>query len=141
VPFGCEAAETSACVPPSTTTLVPVPSPVEVVRQKAETLATEGKASPRKPKVATDSRSWTARILLVACLKMERDASSRDIPEPSSRTRMCDVPPSPSSTSTLVAPASSEFSTNSLTTEAGRSTTSPAATCWATVGSRMRMLT
>jgi hypothetical protein len=27
-----------------------------------------------------------------------------------------------------------------LTTEAGRSTTSPAATCWATLGSRTRML-
>jgi hypothetical protein len=36
-------------------------------------------------------------------------------------------PPSSTAMSMLVAPASSAFSTSSLTTEAGRSTTSPAA--------------
>jgi two-component system response regulator DevR len=44
-------------------------------------------------------------------------------------------PPSAISTSTRVAPASKAFSESSLTTEAGRSTTSPAATCCATRGS------
>src|SRR5918998_5517324 len=141
VPLGCAAGETRASAPPSTATFVPAPSPVEVVRQNAETLATEARASPRKPKVVTASRSETFSILLVACRSTESGASSGDIPAPSSRTRRCDVPPSPSSTSTLVAPASKEFSTSSLTTEAGRSTTSPAATCWATLGSRTLMLT
>jgi hypothetical protein len=140
VPLGCEAGETRASSPPFTVTFVPALSPVEVVRQKAETLAIEAKASPRKPRVATVSRSETDSILLVACLKTESGASSGDIPEPSSRTKICDVPPSPSSTSILVAPASKEFSTNSFTTEAGRSTISPAATCWATLTSRRRML-
>jgi hypothetical protein len=47
-------------------TLVPAPWPVEVVREKAETLAMEGNASPRKPIVRTDSMSLAVRILLVA---------------------------------------------------------------------------
>ena len=49
------------------------------------------------------------------------------MPWPSSRTRTSVVPPSSISTWTLRAPASSAFSTSSLTTDAGRSTTSPAA--------------
>src|SRR5215204_4977756 len=111
-----------------------------VVREKEETLAIEGSASPLNPRVVTASISSTFRILLVACLSTERLASSLDIPEPSSRTRMREVPPSPSSTSMREAPASRAFSTSSLTTEAGRSTTSPAATCWATLGSRTLIL-
>src|SRR5438132_9859399 len=39
-----------------------------------------------------------------------------------------------------VAPASSEFSRSSLTTEAGRSTTSPAAILFATLSERTRIL-
>ena len=61
---------------PSAMTLVPAPSPVEVVREKAETLAMEGNASPRKPRVMTDSMSVAVRILLVACLKTLSLASS-----------------------------------------------------------------
>src|SRR5918997_1919690 len=141
VPFGWEAGETSAPAPPSTWTLVAAPSPVEVVRQNEETLAMEGRASPRKPKVVTVSMSSTFWILLVAWRRTERAASSGGMPPPSSRIRMREVPPSPSSTSIRVAPASRAFSTSSLTTEAGRSTTSPAATCWATLGSRTLMLT
>jgi hypothetical protein len=80
--------ETSASAPPSTATFVPAPSPVEVVKVKDETLAIEGRASPRKPKVLTDSMSLTDRILLVAWRKTARRASSGDMPEPSSRTRM-----------------------------------------------------
>ncbi len=141
--FGVRGGRDLRLPPPSTATFVPkVPfSPVEVVREKDETLAMDASASPLNPKVTTVSRSPTARILLVACLKTERAASSGLIPEPSSRTRMREVPPSPSSTSTCEGPASREFSTSSLTTEAGRSTTSPAATCWATLGSRTRMFT
>jgi hypothetical protein len=109
--------------------LTRAPSPVEVVREKAETLAMEGNASPRKPKVMTDSMSLAVRILLVACLKTLSLASSYVMPEPSSLTWMRSRPPSDISTSIRVAPASKAFSESSLTTEAGRSTTSPAATC------------
>src|SRR5205823_5338980 len=60
-------------------------------------------------------------------------ASSRPMPEPSSRTRTRRQPPSPRSTSMRRAPASSAFSTSSLTAAAGRSTTSPAAIWLASV--------
>ncbi len=72
VPLGWEAAETSAASPPSTTTFVAAPSPVEVVREKEETLAIEGSASPLNPRVVTASMSSTFWILLVACLSTER---------------------------------------------------------------------
>src|SRR6185503_1877148 len=52
---------------------------------------------------------------------------SRLMPHPSSRTRTNERPPPSISTATAAASASSAFSTSSLTTEAGRSTTSPAA--------------
>ena len=51
----------------------------------------------------------------------------RVMPEPSSDTRMSRRPPPSVTTSIRLAPASSAFSTNSFTTLAGRSTTSPAA--------------
>ena len=49
------------------------------------------------------------------------------MPQPSSVTRIIVLPPSAYSTVMRRAPASMAFSTNSLTAEAGRSTTSPAA--------------
>ena len=49
------------------------------------------------------------------------------MPEPSSVTRISDRPPAAVTTSMRRAPASIAFSTNSLTTLAGRSITSPAA--------------
>ena len=49
------------------------------------------------------------------------------MPPPSSVTRMSERPPAAVTTSISPAPASSAFSTSSLTTLAGRSTTSPAA--------------
>src|SRR5438067_2021147 len=69
---------------------------------------------------------------------MERTASSRLMPEPSSLTRMLLRPPSSIAMSIVVAPASIAFSTSSLTIEAGRSTTSPAAIWLArSAGSRL----
>jgi hypothetical protein len=73
---------------------------VEVVREKAETLAMEGNASPRKPMVRTDSMSLAVRILLVAWLETLSLVSSSDMPEPLSLTRMRSRPPSAISTST-----------------------------------------
>src|ERR1019366_3925122 len=58
---------------------------------------------------------------------------------PSSAMRIRRRPPASTSTRRSVAPASSEFSSSSLTTEAGRSTTSPAAIWLATWSGRMRM--
>ena len=70
----------------------------------------------------------------LACRVLRDGASSGDIPEPSSLTRIRATPPSSISTSTLLAPASREFSINSLTADAGRSMTSPAAILCATSG-------
>ena len=87
----------------------------------------EANASPRNPKLCTDSRSSRSLILLVACRLNERGKSSFSIPKPLSRIRINFTPPCSTSTSIRVAPASKLFSTNSFTTLAGRSTTSPAA--------------
>lgn len=67
-------------------------------------------------------------------------ASSGDMPQPSSVTRMNSRPPPRSSTVTFRAPASTAFSSSSFTTEAGRSTTSPAAMRSATKGESMLIL-
>src|SRR6266704_960956 len=54
-------------------------------------------------------------------------------------TRMMRLPPASISMRIVFAPASSAFSSNSLTTEAGRSTTSPAAILLATASGNMRI--
>jgi hypothetical protein len=59
-------------------------------------------------------------------------ASSGDIPLPLSVMRIMEDPPFLISMVMLSAPASMEFSTSSLMTDAGRSTTSPAAIISAT---------
>jgi len=61
------------------------------------------------------------------------------MPQPSSVTWINPRPPASSATSIRVAPASIAFSTSSLTTDAGRSTTSPAAMRLATASGRRRM--
>src|SRR5438270_11525306 len=61
------------------------------------------------------------------------------MPVPSSVTRTRLRPPAWISTVIRVAPASREFSTSSLTTLAGRSTTSPAAIWFATCSGKRRM--
>ena len=92
-----------------------------------ETDAMAASASPRKPSVATPMRSEADVILLVACRSIASTASSRSIPVPSSLTVMDVFPPASNAISMAVAPASNAFSMSSLTTDAGRSTTSPAA--------------
>ena len=84
-------------------------------------------ASPRKPMVATDSKSCRLPILLVAWRLNAIGNSSRTMPWPSSSTAISRTPPASSRTVTWLAPASRALSTSSRTTEAGRSTTSPAA--------------
>jgi hypothetical protein len=65
--------------------------------------------------------------LLVAWLAKASGKSSATMPQPSSTTRIRSVPPCSISTSMRRLPASTAFSSNSLTTLAGRSMTSPAA--------------
>ncbi len=101
--------------------------PSEVVSVSVETEAIEGRASPRNPKVATFSKSASVEIFDVAWRSRLSRASSADMPDPSSRTRIRSMPPPSTSTSMREAPASRAFSTSSLTADAGRSTTSPAA--------------
>src|SRR5215467_3148378 len=60
-------------------------------------------------------------------------ASSRTMPHPLSVIWISFFPPASTLILTRVAPASSEFSSISFTTDAGRSTTSPAAIWFATV--------
>src|SRR5438270_8269176 len=92
----------------------------------------EGSASPRNPRVSICSRSSAALILEVACRSKASRASSRTMPQPLSTTWMSFLPPPSIWTLMRVAPASREFSSSSFRTEAGRSTTSPAAILLAT---------
>ena len=76
---------------------------------------------------ANHANELPPRILLVAWRKKARGTCSFSIPDPLSVIRIKEIPPSPTSTVTALAPASMAFSTSSFTTDAGRSTTSPAA--------------
>ena len=86
-----------------------------------------------------ESRSSAVRSFEVAWRSKASSASSRLMPWPSSLMRISRRPPASTSTRMRLAPASSAFSSSSFTTEAGRSTTSPAAIWLATWSGRMRM--
>ncbi len=123
-------ASASSRRPASRSCATPWPSSISRVRDSTvmrETEAIEGRASPRKPKVWMFSRSVRSWILLVACRSSATFSSSGVMPQPSSEMAISPMPPRRTDTSTRVAPASSAFSTSSLTIDAGRSTTSPAA--------------
>ncbi len=104
-------------------------SAVREVTATAATAAIEASASPRKPSVATFSRSVRDAILEVAWRASASGSCSGAMPRPLSVMAMRLTPPSSSRTVIWVAPASSAFSSSSLTTAEGRSTTSPAAIC------------
>src|SRR5580698_1957258 len=127
--------------PPAISTAAPVvSSAARVSSNSRETEAMEGRASPRNPRVAMESRSFTSLSLLVAWRSKASSASSRSMPLPLSATRIRRRPPLSISMRRSVAPASSEFSMSSFTTDAGRSTTSPAAILLATLSERTRIL-
>ena len=92
-----------------------------------DTDAIEASASPRNPIDSTCSSSSNERILLVAWRVTAKGNCSADMPQPLSEISISVLPPSSRRKVISVAPASSAFSSNSLTTDAGRSTTSPAA--------------
>src|SRR5579884_522866 len=128
VPSRPATSSTAVMSPPSTESRAPLSSSAGlVVRVMRDTEAMEGSASPRKPSVRMANRSSAERILLVAWRCRARTASLQVMPQPLSATRIRCLPPSSSPMTMCVAPASIAFSTNSLTAEAGRSTTSPAA--------------
>ena len=110
-----------------------------VTNRNRDTLAMLGTASPRNPSVRIAAKSAAVRSLLVAWRSSESNASSRDIPQPSSLTRINAEPPRSMSTRISRAPASMLFSTSSFTTDAGRSTTSPAATWLARISGSTRI--
>ncbi|MDT4849476.1 hypothetical protein FQZ97_835990 [compost metagenome] len=103
----------------------PVSTRVSTETSEIEQMAAS--ASPRKPMVCTDSRSPRLAILLVAWRLSAVGSSVRWMPQPLSSTLMSRTPPACRRTVIWVAPASNALSTSSRTTEAGRSTTSPAA--------------
>ena len=99
----------------------------------------EASASPRNPSVEMRNRSAAETSLEVAWRSTASARSASGMPDPSSATSINRRPASSTVTVMVRAPASRAFSTNSLTTEAGRSTTSPAAIWEATSAGRMRM--
>src|SRR5713101_6153606 len=140
VPAGRPAGFTPTSFPPANSTRVPsASSSARVSSSSRETAAIEGRASPRKPSVEMESRSSVVRNLLVAWRSNDRSASSWAMPWPPSMTRIMRLPPASTSTRIVFAPASSAFSRSSLTTDAGRSTTSPAAILFATASGNMRI--
>ena len=132
VPAGTPASRASVSTPASTTRRNPAPPPSRASRGREssvrrDTAAIDGSASPRNPKVESAHRSSAVASFDVAWRRSARRASSGGSPQPSSTTRTSRRPPPSISTSMRRAPASSAFSTSSLTIDAGRSTTSPAA--------------
>ena len=126
VPLERAAGFTSLCRPPETAMLAPSSPSTRLVMVRRPTAPSEGRASPRKPKEWMLSRSEPS-ILLVAWRDNASGKSGPEMPQPSSVTRIRVLPPSAITTSIRCAPASTAFSTNSFTAEAGRSKTSPAA--------------
>ena len=139
VPRARAAGSATLTRPPSMRTRCPSPAASAVTTSTRATAAIDASASPRKPSVPTRWRSSKLAILLVAWRSKASRASSRPIPEPSSATTIRRFPPASSSTRTSEAPASRAFSTSSFTTDAGRSTTSPAA-IWLTRWSERRWM-
>ena len=119
------------------------PNSSSAVRVRSSTSATEaieGSASPRNPMVWSANRSEASFIFDVAWRSKAMRASVSDMPQPLSTTCMLVLPASITITSICVALASSEFSTSSFITDAGRCITSPAAIWLATEsGSRCIM--
>ncbi|MBV6514698.1 MAG: hypothetical protein HPKKFMNG_00327 [Planctomycetes bacterium] len=103
-------------------------------RRTRDTEAMLARASPRKPLVSTPKRSSALWILLVAWAARASSRSWGWMPAPLSVTRIRVLPASTREMATREAPASRAFSSSSLTTLAGRSTTSPAAILLETSG-------
>src|SRR3989454_5530728 len=115
----------------------PPPSRLRLTASTSATAAMLASASPRKPRVRIERRSSSARSLLVACRANATGRATGRMPWPSSTTSIKPWPAASTRTSIRAAPASIAFSASSLTTAAGRSTTSPAAMPSATAAERI----
>ena len=114
--------------PPATLIKVPISSIFAFVQILTLEIATiDERASPLNPNVEIDLKSSASLILLVACLSVHNKQSSLIMPDPLSVTLINFLPPLWIFILIFVVLASSAFSTSSFTTDAGRSTTSPAA--------------
>ena len=102
------------------------------------TLAIDGRASPRNPRVATWSMASSGSFE-VACRSSASAISAGAMPQPSSATSIRPMPPAARATAIRVAPASMAFSTSSFNALAGLSTTSPAAMRLTTCSGRRRI--
>ena len=129
---------TSPLRPASTVRVDPVAASFmrEAIVKRA-TAPIDGSASPRKPNVAIAKR-LPSGIFEVAWRSTASARSFSLMPIPSSTTRMRSRPPDVITISMWRAWASIAFSTSSLTAEAGRSTTSPAAMRSISTGSSLR---
>ena len=137
VPSGQPQGSMSCMSPASSVTRVPSALPRRrVVSSILDTADIAASASPRKPIVLMASSPRSSCSFEVAWRRKATPASSGAMPQPSSVTRMYVAPPPRISTVTLCAPASKEFSISSFITEAGLSTTSPAAIISATCGDK-----
>ena len=140
VPAACATGAGSALCPAVTSSDQPASSPGRrVAIESRETAAMDGRASPRKPNERMSSRTPSGS-LEVAWRSTASHRSSRAMPQPSSLTEINARPPSRMRTWIEVAPASMLFSTSSLTTDAGRSTTSPAAILLTTASGSLRTI-
>src|SRR3981189_3468790 len=127
-------------LPPSALSEKALPAPAVLLESATRaTEATLASASPRKPSERTCSRSCREAILLVAWRANAIGKSSLSMPRPLATTRSCFTPPWTSATPISVAPASRLFSRSSFSTDAGRSTTSPAAIWLMSVSGSGRM--
>ena len=134
VPSGIPVRFASFLIPSSMTILEPSTDAGLLAMVKRDTIPILAKASPRKPRDAMDARSFLLVNFDVACRSRANGKSSATMPEPLSSTTNASKPPFSTVMAMLVEPASRLFSINSLTTWAGRSTTSPAA-IWPMVAS------
>ena len=119
----------SACESPCFTS-IDQPCSSSKVREDSFNLETEAildNASPRNPRVFILASSACVLSLLVACCANASGRSSGCMPQPLSCRLISNRPPFLISSLISDAPASRLFSSNSLTTDAGRSMTSPAA--------------
>ena len=139
LPAARAAGVTGPTRPPSTViALACSASAGRLVMVSRATAPMDGSASPRKPREVMCTRS-SSGSLEVAWRSTDRASSCGLMPQPSSVTPIRLWPPSRITTSMWAAPASSAFSTSSLTALAGRSTTSPAAMRLTVVSDSRRM--
>ena len=113
--------------PPSTTSKLPTSEASLVINVTCAISEMLASASPLNPREPMAKISFTSTIFDVACRVKQSLASSLFIPTPLSTILILERPAPSIVISIEFAFASMEFSINSLTTEAGRSITSPAA--------------